>query len=84
MPSTSITNKRKQVEKVLLRELQTADNVKRFSQTLRELEICDLRDDTEFLNISKDGAPYLLTLLTYSFAGILDKLLEIKKHTKEK
>ena len=78
-----ITAKRKQVTEALLKELQSADNVKRFSQLLRDLDICDLRNDTEFNNITKDGAPYLLTLITYFNFGFLDKLLEIKQHTKE-
>jgi hypothetical protein len=79
-----ITAKRKQVTEALLKELQSAENVKRFSQLLRDLGICDLRDDTEFNNITKDGAPHLLTLITYFNFGFLDKLLEIKQHTKEK
>jgi hypothetical protein len=77
-----ITAKRKVVTEALLKELQSVDNVKRFSQMLRDLDICDLRDDTEFENITKDGAPYLLTLITYYTFGMLDKLLEIKTHTK--
>ena len=79
----SITSKRDQLTGMLIKELGNASNVKEFSQMLRDLDICDLRDDTEFNNITKDGAPYLLTLITYFNFGFLNKLLEIKQHTKE-
>ena len=74
---------REQFTEHLLKELQTPNNVKRFSQLLRDTDICDLRDDNDFDAITKDGAPMLLTLLTYFNFGMLDKIAEIKRTIKE-
>jgi len=80
--SITLNEKRKQFTQFLLKELGKADKVKEFSQLLRELHICDLRDDEDFDHITKDGAPYLLTLLTHYNFGLLGKLVEIKRKIK--
>ena len=84
MNTLTIDNKRKQFTQFLLKELGTAERVKEFSQILRDLDICDLRDDKQFENATKDGAVHIMSLLTYLNFGFLDKLKEIKTKIQEK
>jgi len=74
---------RKQFTEHLIKELDGPTNVKRFSQLLRDTDICDLREDKDFDRITRDGAPMLLTLITYFNFGMLDKIAEIKRTIKE-
>jgi len=78
----TIAEKRKQFTEFLIKELQSVENVKSFSQSLRDLDLCDLRDDEQFENITKDGAPMLMTLISYWNFGMLNKLKQIKKEIK--
>jgi len=81
--SITINEKRKQFTEWLVKELGSPEKVKEFSQMLRDLDICDLRDDTEFENAVKDGAPMMLTLISYYTFGILHKLKQIKQEIKK-
>ncbi len=78
----SIAEKRKQFTKFLIKELGSADSVKEFSQQLRDTDICDLRDDNDFENVTKGGAPMLMSLLTWYNFGFLNKFIEIKQKIK--
>ena len=55
------------------------DEIKRFSEELRNLGIANLREPqvAEKL-ITPEGSALLFSLVTFSKTGILDKLIEIK------
>ena len=74
----TIEEKRKQFTQFLIKELNGVDNVKEFSQILRDLNICDLRNDKHFEEATKDGAYLMMTLISYNQFGFLSKLKEIK------
>ena len=80
----TISDKRKQFTEFLIKELQGVDNVKEFSQMLRDLDICDLRNDEDFEAVTKDGAPNLMTLISWWNFGFLVKQLQIKQNIKGK
>jgi hypothetical protein len=82
MPIT-ISEKRDQFTKFLIKELGSVNSVKDFSQQLRDAGICDLRNDKDFENVTKDGAPMLMSLLTWYNFGFLNKFIEIKQKIKE-
>ena len=67
----------------LIKELNGSANVKLFSQTLRELDLCDLQDDKHLEQVTKDGGAILATLVSWQQLGLLGKLSEIKKRIKE-
>ena len=78
----SITSKRDQLTGMLIKELGNASNVKEFSQMLRDLDICDLRNDKDFINATKDGGTLFMTLITWYQLGFMSKMLQIKQQIK--
>ncbi len=69
--------------KFLIKELDGAGNVKRFSSDLKALGICDLsKSNTQQYVMSKEGAVYLFTLVTHYNFGLLNKLVEIQDKIK--
>ena len=66
--------------KFLIRELDGASNVKKFSSDLKALGICDLsKSQTQEFIMSSDGSPMLFTLVSYYNFGILNKIVQIQK-----
>lgn len=55
------------------------DEIKRFSEELRALSLCNLKEPqvAEKL-ITPEGSALLFSLVTFSKTGILGKLIEIK------
>jgi len=72
---------KEQIISTLKRELGSASAVKDFSNTLRSLNLCDLKDDVQLEKAAISGA--LSTFETYYQLGILPKLIEIAKLIKE-
>jgi hypothetical protein len=66
----------------LLEELGSSSQVKDFSESLRQLDICDLSDDTQFEKAVANEGAYIFTLLTHYQFGFIPKLLEIKQKIK--
>jgi len=83
MSTITINDKRNQLVDWLKKELGSVHNVKEFSETIRYLELGDLRDDKEFTRITDDGGAVLLTLVSWYSLGLLSKLKEIKQKIKE-
>lgn len=75
--------KQQKLANFLLKELGSKESLKRFSDTLRQLGIADLRDINHVEAIAKDEGVYLLTLITYHQFGILEKLKQIKLKIKD-
>jgi hypothetical protein len=73
-----LKQKRELTAKALLKELGSAELVKDFSNSLRELGICDLKDDESFCKAIADGGEYLSTLLVMYQFGSIPKIIEIK------
>lgn len=71
-------SKQQQLASFLLSHLKSPHKVKQFSQLLRDLSICDLRNENELENVASSEGAYLFTLLTYYEFGLLSKLAEIK------
>ncbi len=67
---------KKQIISTLKRELGSNEEVSKFSSSLRELNLCDLRDDAQLEIVANDGS--LMVFLTHYSLGIIPKLLEIK------
>jgi len=65
-----------QIIATLKRELGSSKEVKLFSETLRNLDLCDLSDDAKLERVANNGA--LLTYLTFYSLGVLPKLIELK------
>ena len=76
----STTNKREQLVVYLIAQLGKK-NVKEFSTTLRELDICDLTADEDLEKVTTGGLIDTLVVL-YKF-GTLTKVNDIKKAIKE-
>ena len=68
----------------LIRELGGADNVKEFSNLLRELGICDLKKDSHLELAAADGGALLSTLVSWYQLGLLPKIAELKAKFKDK
>jgi hypothetical protein len=81
--SKNITNRRchidlrTQVIKHLKTELGSPDKVKDFSNLLRSLNICDLRDDLDLKAVATTGA--IDNLIALYMMGVLNKLSQIKE-----
>ncbi len=73
------TIRRKALTDYLVKELGKS-NTKEFSSLLRDLNICDLRDDTELEKVTHHGLIDTLVVL-YKF-GTLSKLYQVKKEIK--
>ncbi len=71
---------KKQIIATLKRELGTAKEVSKFSNTLKDLQLIDLSKDEQLESAVNDGT--LMTFLTYYSLGILPKLVEIKYKAK--
>ena len=63
--------------KHLRTELQSDKNVKEFSNLLRLLSICDLRDDDQLKAVATTGA--IDTLIALYMMGVLSKLHSVKE-----
>ena len=63
----------------LVTELKGNENVKEFSNNLRYLDLCDLRDDKHLKRVSENGGALLQTLVSWNQLGFISKLVEIKK-----
>ena len=72
---------RTQVIKHLKSELEKNSNVKDFSNLLRSLSICDLRDDNDLQAVATTGA--IDTLLALYKLGVLSKLSQTKEIIQE-
>ena len=55
-------------------------HVREFSESLRQLGICDLKDDTDLKKVTENGLIDTLVVL-FKF-GTLTKLLQVKKEIK--
>jgi len=76
----SIINKRREaLVDYLVKELGV-HHIKDFSDSLRELDICDLKDDDDLVKVTSDGLIDTLIVL-YKF-GTISKLLQVKKEIK--
>ncbi len=71
-----MNDRRKAVVNHLTKELGI-HHVREFSESLRELGICDLKDDTDLKTVTENGLIDTLVVL-FKF-GTLTKLLEVKK-----
>jgi hypothetical protein len=68
--------------KVLVQELKkymSTDQIKRFSENLRRLNIVDLKDDEQFERAAAHEFAFMMSLITYQQFGLLDKLVEIQR-----
>jgi hypothetical protein len=72
---------RTQVIKHLKSELEKNSNVKEFSNLLRSLSICDLKDDNDLQAVATTGA--IDTLLALYKLGVLNKLSQTKEIIQE-
>jgi len=68
---------RKAVVKHLKKELGSDRNVKEFSSLLRNLQICDLREDEDLKAVATTGA--IDTLVALYMMGVLSKLNQVKE-----
>lgn len=59
-----------------------ANNTKEFSEVLRQLDVCDLRNDADLKAVTGNGLIDTLLVL-YKF-GTLTKLLDVKKQIRRK
>ncbi len=75
-----MNERRKHLTKWLLAELGSADNVKEFSSSLRNLHILDLKDDGDLDAVTAHGLIDTLVML-YKF-GTLSKLIEVQTKIK--
>lgn len=78
----STTNKlREALVDYLVKEMGV-HHVRDFSESLRQLDICDLKDDEDLKKVTSEGLIDTLVVL-YRF-GTLTKLLDVKKQLKGK
>jgi len=76
----SIINKRREaLVDYLVKELGV-HHVRDFSETLRQLGVCDLKDDNDLIAVTSNGLIDTLVVL-WKF-GTLSKLLDVKKEIK--
>ena len=79
MQSQSTTSSHKdKLVKFLIKELDGASNVKRFSSELKDIGIDLSQTKTQEFVMSSEGSPMLFTLVSYFTFGILHKLTQIK------
>jgi len=76
---STINDLRTAVVDHLVKELGVK-NVREFSESLRELDICDLKDDSDLKAVTSNGLIDTLVVL-YKF-GTTTKLLSVKKTIK--
>jgi len=72
---------KKQVIATLKRELGSGKAVSAFSQSLRELNLIDLKDEKQLESAVNDGS--LMVFLTHYSLGFIPKLLELKYMEKQ-
>jgi len=65
-----------QIIKTLTRELGSASEVKKFSESLRSLNLVDLSLDASLEKVANNGT--LLTYLSFYTLGIIPKLIELQ------
>lgn len=75
------TTRRDHLVQYLVKELGSTDNVKEFSSNLRDLSICDLRDDDDLKAVTESGA--IDTLKVLYQMGVINKLVDVQKIVKE-
>jgi len=63
----------------LVTELKGGENVKDFSESLRTLDLCDLRNDKHLDKVAENGGALLQTLVSWYQLGFISKLIDIKK-----
>jgi len=78
---STINKRREALVDYLVKELGI-HNVRDFSESLRELDICDLKDDNDLVKVTSDGLIDTLVVL-FKF-GTISKLLSVKKEIKGK
>ena len=79
MKSSSL---KRQVITWLIKEMKNRETVSEFSNTLRSLNICDLKDDEQLERVATTGA--INTLVAMYQMGILSKLIQVQNIAKEK
>jgi len=75
--------KRSHLISFLTKELGSIEKVKNFSNTLKELSLCDLTVDKELERVTENGGAVLAVLITWFNLGLLDKLVDTKKLIKD-
>ena len=75
--------KRQHLTGFLIGELGGVENAKDFSNSLRYLDLCDLKDDADLLRVTDNGGILLQTLVSWYQLGFVSKLIEIKKKVKD-
>jgi len=73
---------KRQVITWLIKEMKNRETVSEFSNTLRSLNICDLKDDEQLERVATTGA--INTLVAMYQMGILSKLIQVQNIAKEK
>jgi len=81
MPLKNITQRRKALISYMKSEGLEDEDIKSFSSALRELGLCDLRNDEDLVKVTETGA-FNSFFVLYRL-GVVPKLLEIKKMIKE-
>jgi len=81
--TAEIKSKRQHLTGFLISELGGVENVKDFSNQLRFLGLCDLKDDQEFLRVTGNGGELLGTLVSWYQLGFVSKMVYLKEKIKE-
>ena len=79
MLTTKMKAKREHLIGFLINELGGTEKVKDFSESLRFLDLCDLRDDKHLKRVTDEGGVLLQTLVSWYQLGFISKLIDIKK-----
>jgi len=82
MNEKELNDKRREALVSYLVKEMGVHHVRDFSESLRQLDICDLKDDTDLKKVTEDGL--IDTLVVLFRFGTISKLLDVKKQIKGK